>query len=98
MELKLNTWYVWLWNYTYGESLPNNLCPFFWKLVAAMLLFIPNLILRIPVVIINLFHSKHNRMGKNDARTGIGSVIYVIVVIAIFIIMCLYNYVLWFYK
>ena len=51
MELKLNSWYVWLWNYTYNKQLPSNLCPFFWKLILAIILFIPNFILRLPLVI-----------------------------------------------
>jgi hypothetical protein len=58
MELKLNSWYVWLWNYTYNEKLPSNLCPFFWKLVLAIILFIPNFILRLPLVIGNIFNKK----------------------------------------
>ena len=58
MNLKLNSWYVWLWDYTYSEKVPNNLCPLFWKLVVAILLFIPNVIFRIPTVIVKLIISK----------------------------------------
>lgn len=96
MELKLNSWYVWLWNYTYETNVPNNLCPLFWKLIVAILLFIPNLILRIPIVIINLFSK--SKMEQGDARTGIGAVIYIGFFVTGFVIDCLYNYSLWLFN
>jgi len=96
MELKLNTWYVWLWNYTYSKRLPDNLCPFFWKLVIAILLFIPNLILRIPVTVINLFSK--NKIGRNDDRTGKGILIYFIIIASCSIIVCIYNWILWLFN
>ena len=68
MELKLNSWYVWLWNYTYDEKLPSNLCPFFWKLVLAIILFIPNFILRLPLVIVNIFTKK---IEKESSALGV---------------------------
>jgi hypothetical protein len=68
MELKLNSWYVWLWNYTYDEKLPSNLCPFFWKLVLAIILFIPNFILRLPLVIGSIFNKK---IEKESSALGV---------------------------
>jgi len=93
MNLKLNSWYVWLWNYTYSESVPNNLCPLFWKLVVAVLLFIPNVIFRIPTVIANLFYNEHNKI--TDARTGLGIAAYVFIAGIYLVIFTLYNYLLW---
>ena len=93
MELKLNSWYVRLWNYTYPETVPNNLCPLFWKLVIAILLFPINIILRIPVNIMNLF--VRNKVDRGDARSGIGFGIYAIIIASAFILTCLYNYILW---
>lgn len=99
MNLKTNTWYVKLWDYTYAEGLPDNLCPFFWKLVTAMLLFIPNVILRIPVVFMNTFmYSKYNQIEKGDPRTAIGIIIYAMIIVIIFYIFCLYNYILWLFQ
>jgi hypothetical protein len=93
MNLKLNSWYVWLWNYTYSENVPNNLCPLFWKLVVAILLFIPNVIFRIPTVIINLFYSKYNKI--TEIRTGLGIFGYILIAVIIFVLFALYNYLLW---
>ena len=98
MQLKLNSWHVWLWNYTYPDTVPNNLCPYFWKTIAAMLLFIPNIIFRIPVVILSLFFSKNAKFEQNDGRTGIGILIYIILAAAIFVIIFLYNYLLWLFN
>lgn len=93
MNLKLNSWYVWLWNYTYSENVPNNLCPLFWKLVVAILLFIPNVIFRIPTVIVNLFYSKYNKIIT--ARTGLGILIYMFLISSLIVLVALYNYLLW---
>ena len=94
MELKLNSWYVWLWNYTYSEEVPNNLCPLFWKLVVAILLFIPNLIFRIPVNIYNMF-AKKNYDKIDTARTGLGIAGYILIIAIVFVIWCLYNFILY---
>jgi hypothetical protein len=93
MELKTKSWYVWLYNYTYNSKLPENLCPFFWKLVTAIILFIPNLILRLPVSIVNMITK--DGFHKGDGRTGIGIIIYTIVTIIIFYIIGIYHYILW---
>jgi len=88
MELKTKSWYVWLWEYTYAEDLPNNLCPFFWKLIVAMLLFIPNVIFRIPVTISNLFMTWPIKRGDN--RTGNGIVMWLL--FNLFIVTIIFNY------
>lgn len=90
MELKIKSWYVWLWEYTYAEDLPNNLCPFFWKLILAMLLFIPNIIFRIPTSIGNLIF-KDKKIERGDARTGIGIFLYGVIFAILFVLHCEYN-------
>lgn len=96
MNLKLNSWYVYLWNYTYSESVPNNLCPLFWKLVVAILLFIPNVIFRIPTVIANSFYSEHNKII--DARTGLGILMYMLIICVIAILLWIYNFILYMFN
>jgi hypothetical protein len=44
------------------------LCPFFWKLVLAIILFIPNFILRLPLVIVNIFTKK---IEKESSALGV---------------------------
>jgi len=95
MELKLNSWYVKLWKYTYSHRLPNNLCLLFWQLVVAILLFIPNIIFRIPVNIMNYFSSPWNQVKRGDARTGIGIIMYLLFFATIIICFTTYNWFLW---
>lgn len=95
MNLKLNSWYVWLWDYTYLERVPKNLCPLFWKLVVAVLLFIPNVIFRIPTVIVNLFY---NRNKIIEGRTGIGILIYMFLIASVFLLYSIYNCLLWLFE
>lgn len=41
MKLNPKSWYVWLYRSSYNlgtRELPNNLCPFFWKLVASIIM------------------------------------------------------------
>jgi len=83
MELKTKSWYVWLWEYTYAEDLPNNLCPFFWKLIVAMLLFIPNVIFRIPVTIFNLFATYPIKRGDDRTGNGIGTWLVLFAIVTI---------------
>lgn len=97
MELKLNSWYVRLWYYTYPETIPNNLCPLFWKLIVAILLFIPNVIFRIPTNIFNACQ-KHDWDKIDVGRTGMGILGYVITAAIGFIIWLEYNYILWLFN
>ena len=90
MELKLNSWYVWLWKYTYNEKLPSNLCPFFWKLILAIILFIPNFILRLPLVIGSIFYK---RIEKESSALGI--IIWIILVFCMFITYSLFHFIMY---
>ena|SRR5688572_4544682 len=43
MNLSEKSWHAKLYYLTFGEdsNLPNNLCPYFWKLVLCLIIFIP---------------------------------------------------------
>jgi hypothetical protein len=49
------------------------LCPFFWKLVLAIILFIPNFILRLPLVIVNIFNKEIEKESS-----ALGAIIWII--------------------
>ena len=89
MELKLNSWYVWLWNYTYDTRLPNNLCPFFWKLVLAIILFIPNVILRLPVNVLRIFDK------DIEVESGMGAFVWLLFISVTLITYALFHWILW---
>ncbi len=52
MQLKTNSWYALLYKFTYNSDLPQNLCPLFWKLVWAIIVFIPNGLLQGPYLVV----------------------------------------------
>jgi hypothetical protein len=89
MELKLNSWYVWLWNYTYDTRLPDNLCPFFWKLVLAIILFIPNVILRLPVNILRIFDK------DVEVNSAIGAFVWLVFISVTLITYTISHWILW---
>src|ERR1700721_1251272 len=51
MELSSTSWHSKLYMFTYNSSLPISLCPYFWKLVLAIVLFIPLTVFYIPLII-----------------------------------------------
>lgn len=66
MKVYENSLHAKLYKFTYNNELPNNLCPYFWKLVFSSLIFIPNFLLQLPTLIINIFSSnKSNDCGDN---------------------------------
>jgi hypothetical protein len=44
-----------LYKFTYEYCLPESLCPYFWKLVIAVILFIPNFIIQLPFIVASFF-------------------------------------------
>ena len=55
-----------LYKFTYKSNLPDNLCPYFWKLVAGILMFIPNLILQLPTLLFELVGLLFRYKSGND--------------------------------
>lgn len=55
MKASKNSLHAKMYEFTYTSYLPQNLCPYFWKLVWAIIILIPNFIIRFPALIINVF-------------------------------------------
>lgn len=77
MTLNQNSTSARLYKWLYGtEDLPNNLCPYFWKVVLAYLIIVPYTLLALPYLIgltISGESLKNDSFGK---RIGIGFVLY----------------------
>jgi hypothetical protein len=77
MTLNQNSTSASLYKWLYGtQDLPNNLCPYFWKVVLAYLVIVPYILLALPYLIglaISKESSKDDSFGK---RIGIGFVLY----------------------
>jgi len=59
-----------LYKITYSSALPQNLCPYFWKLILATVVFIPNFIIQLPVLIYDLFTGGDNDSPKEKIENG----------------------------
>jgi hypothetical protein len=62
MEINTNSVWTKLWQWFYGvrtEDLPNNLCPYFWKMLLMILTIIPYTLFCLPLIIYDLLDNKN---------------------------------------
>ena len=95
MKLNSNSISSKLYRWFYGTNdLPNNLCPYFWKLVLAWLVLIPYSLVCAPVIIGELINKDYryhdNSTGK---RIGFSVLIYTL----LFFIGCMLSSIGWFF-
>jgi hypothetical protein len=83
--------YKWFYGVSEYQGLPNNLCPYFWKVVLMYLTIIPYTLISIPVVVYDLFDKQYeNGDRKTGERLGISVGVY----IALFILATLISAIL----
>lgn len=83
--------YKWFYAVSEYQGLPNNLCPYFWKVVLMYLTIIPYTLFSIPVVVYDMFDKQYeNGDRKTGERLGISVGIY----IALFILATLISAIL----
>jgi hypothetical protein len=83
-----NSMHAKLYKFTYGQYLPDGLCLYFWKLVIATIIFIPNFIMQFPSRTLAYVLGKFNKEDNTgDEMVGPSDymVLGVISYIAIFI-------------
>ena len=95
MRLNKNSFTSRLYKWFYGvreyQGLPNNLCPYFWKVVLMYLTIIPYTLISIPVVVYDLFDKEYeNGDRKVGERLGISAGVY----IALFVLTTLISAIL----
>ena len=78
MKLKSNSISSKLYRWFYGtDSLPTNLCPYFWKLVLAWVVLIPYSLVCLPMILTEIYDKEYkytdNSTGK---RIGLGVIVY----------------------
>lgn len=78
MKADRNSLHAKLYEFTYTSDLPSNLCPYFWKLVWATIIFIPNFIIQLPALIINLF--RRESYDCSDFR-ALGIITYILLAV-----------------
>jgi len=79
MKLNQNSISSKLYRWFYGTKiLPNNLCPYFWKVVLMYLTIIPYTLFSIPVVVYDMFDKDYsNGERKTGDRLGISAGVYI---------------------
>lgn len=90
MKLNSNSISSKLYRWFYGtKELPNNLCPYFWKLVLAWLVLVPYSLVCLPVILTEIYDKEYrytdNSTGK---RIGLSTIIYGM----IFFILCMISF------
>lgn len=98
MELSKNLWHAKLYNITYNTTLPQNLCPYFWKVILGLIIFIPLAVIFTPLKILWLIKSIATNQSpnkiSNDGFLGETLLIAIVLDIALF---CGFNMVyMWF--
>ena len=83
MKANKNSLHSKLYKFTYNSELPINLCPYFWKLVFAFIVFIPNFILQLPPII---FKDTEDCKDKRDS----GIIIYIL--LGLLYLILFFNY------
>lgn len=91
MKANIKSTHAKLYEFTYTSNLPKNLCPYFWKLVIAVLLFIPNFIVQIPSLLIDLFTKPDEWEDCYDRRCK-GMAAYFVLILLLIIIMVETNF------
>jgi hypothetical protein len=87
MTLNENSLNANLYRWFYGKfNLPTNLCPFFWKLVAAWILLIPFSLFCLPTIIMDIF-SGNFTLGKE--KPGDRLWISLVIWIGLYLVTCM---------
>lgn len=95
MKLNSNSISSKLYRWFYGTNvLPNNLCPYFWKLVLAWLVLIPYSLVCLPSIIMEIADKdyRYNDVSTGK-RIGIGALAYIL----IFFVGCMLSSIGWFF-
>lgn len=86
--------YKWFYGVSEYQGLPNNLCPYFWKVVLMYLTIIPYILFSIPVVVYDMFDKGYdNGDRKTGERLGIAAGVY----IGIFVVTALITAIVGFF-
>lgn len=86
MKLNYNSFssklYRWIY-YSDTNEMPNNLCPYFWKLVVAYIIALPVLVFTLPYELVRLFIKNKEEMDMPLLPRIISTVIFVLALILI---------------
>jgi len=74
MKLNINSTSAQLYRWFYATpTMPQSLCPYFWKLVIMWLLILPYSIISLPIILMDLKDPEYRTMGE---RVGMGFILW----------------------
>jgi hypothetical protein len=76
MKASTNSLHARLYDFTYDSTLPDNLCPYFWKLIWATVIFPFNLFLQLPGLIVGERFCENNNMYMLGSKRAAGLMFY----------------------
>ena len=80
--------YKWFYGVSEYQGLPNNLCPFFWRVVLMYLTFIPYTLFSIPVVVYDSFNKSYENGDRSTGeRLGVSFGVYTGIFLLLSLIM-----------
>lgn len=85
MKASIKSIHAKLYHFTYWHELPSNLCPYFWKLVWATIIFIPNLIIQIPSLVVMIFNKNHGMYDCSERREVSGVIYFGLLILFIYV-------------
>ena len=91
MKANKNSLHARLYKFTYTSELPKSLCPYFWKLVFGIIVFIPNFIIQLPSLIMNFFQKDVSNDAKDNRIAGV--VLYMLTIALCYYIAGTFNWV-----
>ena len=92
MNLKINSTTAQLYRWFYSTSrMPQNLCPYFWKLVLMWVFILPYSIISLPSILMERMDRSESR--STGERAGIGFVMWLILAMLI----CMLSYIALFF-
>ncbi len=83
MIINRNSFHARVYKYVHGDKLPDNLCPYFWKMLFALIWCIPDTVIRFPGMLLNRF-TKDSGMERTK-----GVVLYFFSLILIWMGWCI---------
>lgn len=79
MKLNYDSYLSRLYRWFYlADTMPNNLCPYFWKLVIMLILILPTAIISLPVILIEIL--KKEEFTTYGERFGLSFIAYVLII------------------
>lgn len=88
MNISKTSLHAKIYKTVYGDRFPNNLCPYFWKMVLSLIIIIPLLLISLPKIILDKINKNESEPLVNAENWGGGFGIYIALFAVFTMIYC----------